>query len=165
MSEPILQIMALLGLPEIQQGENLAAVLVDAAHAQDIAFRDKDVIVIAQKIVSKAEGRIVPLESVQPSARAHEIAAICEKDPRLVELILSESKAIVRCQRNILIVEHLRGFIVANAGVDQSNVPERNAALLSPIDPDASAQELQKALADRCGKVIAVVINDSFGRP
>jgi coenzyme F420-0:L-glutamate ligase / coenzyme F420-1:gamma-L-glutamate ligase len=126
------------------------------------------VLVIAQKIVSKAEGRMVDLATVQPSARARALAADVDKDARLVEVILSESVRVVRARRNVLIVEHRFGFIMANAGVDQSNVaPEDGSAhvLLLPENPDRSAETLRRGLATLTGIDLSVVINDSFGRP
>jgi coenzyme F420-0:L-glutamate ligase/coenzyme F420-1:gamma-L-glutamate ligase len=124
-----------------------------------------DVLVLAQKIVSKAEGRRVDLATVQPGARACDIATEVQKDPRLVELILAESCRIVRMRPGVLIVEHRSGFVMANAGIDQSNVDGGEVALLLPLDADASATRLRDALARRCGIAPAVVINDSFGRP
>lgn len=124
-------------------------------------------LVVTQKIVSKAEGRMRRLDAVSVSARGAEVAAIVRKDPRLVELILSESRRIVRAVPDLLIVEHRLGFILANAGVDQSNIggEEDATALLLPEDPDASCARLRAALAKRLGTTIAVMINDSFGRP
>ena len=127
-----------------------------------------DVLVVAQKIVSKAEGRVVDLATVEPSAKALTLAAEVDKDPRLVEVILSESVRVVRARRGVLIVEHRLGFIMANAGVDQSNVAPADGsprALLLPKDPDRSAEALRRGLAKSTGIDLAVVINDSFGRP
>lgn len=132
------------------------------------ALRDGDIVVFAQKIVSKAEGRFVDLRQVIPSVRAQVVAREVAKDPRLVETVLSESRRIVRQRKDVLIVEHRLGFVMANAGVDQSNVGDPGAAelaLLLPKDPDASAQRLRLALAQRYRCSLAVIINDSFGRP
>jgi coenzyme F420-0:L-glutamate ligase/coenzyme F420-1:gamma-L-glutamate ligase len=132
------------------------------------ALRSGDVVVLAQKIVSKAEGRAVDLATVVPSPRAVELATEVGKDARLVELILSESRRVVRSRPNVLIMEHRLGFVAANAGVDQSNVgtsEEGERALLLPQDPDGTAARLKAEWDRRFGVTIAVVINDSFGRP
>ena len=158
---------ALPGLPMVRPGDDLAALVragLDAAGL--LPLQPFDVLVVAQKIVSKAEGRIVEVPSVVPSAEAVAVAARCAKDPRLVEVILRESVRVVRARPNLLIVEHRRGWIMANAGVDHSNVgPEDGVerVLLLPEDPDASAARLHAALAPP-GQVLGVVINDSFGR-
>ena len=125
-----------------------------------------DVAVIAQKIVSKAEGRKIALCDVMPSPRARQVAEECGKDPRIVELILSESTEVVRCKPGLLITRHRLGYVVANAAIDQSNVADGDAhALLLPCDPDASAMHLSKAISAIVGGEIGVIINDSFGRP
>jgi coenzyme F420-0:L-glutamate ligase/coenzyme F420-1:gamma-L-glutamate ligase len=155
------QLLPVSGLPEIAPGDDLVALIAAAA-----AIQAADVVVIAQKIVSKAEGRRVALADVLPSARALEMAALCGKDPRLIELVLGEAAEVVRCARDVLIVRHRLGFIVANAGIDQSNVADGDAhALLLPVDPDASAQALSDRLTALAGGAVGVVINDSFGRP
>jgi coenzyme F420-0:L-glutamate ligase/coenzyme F420-1:gamma-L-glutamate ligase len=131
-------------------------------------LRTGDVLVVAQKIVSKAEGRIIDLAMVTPSAKAHKLAMEIDKDPRLVEVILSESVRVVRARRRVLIVEHKLGFIMANAGVDQSNVAPADGAqrvLLLPENPDRSAEVLRHGLRVLTGVDLAIVINDSFGRP
>ena len=158
---------ALAGLPLIKPGDDLAALLVGSLRQSSIAPRDKDVIVVAQKIVSKAEGRFVDLKTVVPSERAVEVAREVNKDARLIEVILSESTEIVRKRRDVLIVVHRQGFVMANAGVDQSNVAgeDSDQALLLPRDPDASAVSLKHELDHAFGADIAVIINDSFGRP
>lgn len=127
-------------------------------------MRDGDVVVLAQKIVSKAEGREVSLASVTPSARAEELAGITLKDPRLVELVLRESTEVVRAVPNILIVRHRLGFVMAQGGIDASNVDGTDTVLLLPIDPDASAARLRQALMALTGSDVGVVINDSWGR-
>ena len=163
-----LQIIPLQGLPVVAVGDDLSELIASAMHRDSVAPQAGDVLVVAQKIVSKAEGRLVDLATVEPSAQAAELAARVEKDPRLVEVILSESVRIVRARRGVLIVEHRLGFVMANAGVDQSNVgpPEgTQRVLLLPKDPDRSAEALRRDLAARTGIDIAVVINDSFGRP
>ena len=162
-----LQIIPLQGLPVVAVGDDLSELIASAMHRDSVAPQAGDVLVVAQKIVSKAEGRLVDLATVEPSAQAAELAARVEKDPRLVEVILSESVRIVRARRGVLIVEHRLGFVMANAGVDQSNVGPPDGAqrvLLLPNDPDRSAESLRRGLAARTGIDIAVVINDSFGR-
>jgi coenzyme F420-0:L-glutamate ligase/coenzyme F420-1:gamma-L-glutamate ligase len=163
-----LQLWAIPGLPFIGAGDDIAGTIVERLQASGREFLDQDVVVIAQKIVSKSEGRLVDLATVIPSQRAMDIAHEVLKDPRLVEVILGESRRIVRSGRNVLIVEHRLGFIMANAGVDQSNVASEVSgefALLLPIDPDASAERIRADIGRRTGKDVAVVISDSFGRP
>jgi coenzyme F420-0:L-glutamate ligase/coenzyme F420-1:gamma-L-glutamate ligase len=165
---PQLQLWAVPGLPFIGAGDDIAGTIVERLQASGREFLDQDVVVIAQKIVSKSEGRLVDLATVIPSQRAMDIAHEVLKDPRLVEVILGESRRIVRSGRNVLIVEHRLGFIMANAGVDQSNVASEVSgefALLLPIDPDASAERIRADIGRRTGKDVAVVISDSFGRP
>ncbi len=159
-----LEIVPIRGLPMVQPGDDLAELLAAALAPNGITLRPGDVLVVAQKIVSKAEGRIVDLASVTPSPRAAELAVEVQKDPRLVELILSESVRVVRQRPGVLIVEHRLGFVMANAGVDQSNVGLPGSALLLPVDPDRSAEALRRDLAGKTGTEIAVIINDSFGR-
>ena len=156
--KPGLQLFALPGLPMVQAGDDLAAQLSAAMARAGLAPEPGDVLAIAQKIVSKAEGRSIALASVAPSQAARDLAAQTGKDARLVELILSESERVVRARPNLIIVKHRLGFVMANAGIDQSNVGEDGQALLLPRDPDASAA----ALAARLG--LPVVITDSFGR-
>ena len=164
-----LSLSALPEFPEVHAGDDLAALLLHRLEAAGWSLHDADVLVVAQKIVSKAEGRRVNLAEVVPSARARELAEQVAKDPRLVELILSESSRIVRAARDVLIVEHRLGFIMANAGIDQSNVASSSTgeewALLLPQDPDESARRLRAAIAARSGRSVGLIINDSFGRP
>ena len=162
-----LTLTALAGLPSVKPGDDLSALLVAALRRMQIQPRDKDVLVVAQKVVSKAEGRLVDLKNVAPSARAIALGEEVNKDARLVEVILSETDEIIRKQRDVLIVADRRGFIMANAGVDQSNVAGENSdqVLLLPSDPDASAAALKTQLDREFGADIGVVINDSFGRP
>ena len=161
-----LSLMALEGLPEITAGTSLAPLLAAALERQGQSVSDEDVLLVCQKVVSKSEGRFVDLGAVQVSARARELAEACGKDPRLVEVILSESSAVVRCAPQVLIVRHRLGFVVANAGVDQSNVPgAESRVLLLPENPDASAAALRAALARHIGCSPAIVITDTFGRP
>jgi coenzyme F420-0:L-glutamate ligase/coenzyme F420-1:gamma-L-glutamate ligase len=156
------------GIPLLQPGDDLGAIIIDAIGKAELSPRHDDVLVVAQKVVSKAQGRYVDLAMVTPSARAKEVAVEVDKDPRLVEVILGESSRVVRSSPNVLIVEHRMGFIVANAGVDRSNVPPSAGAepvLLLPEDPDAAAEALRAQLERHFGVRLGVVINDSFGRP
>ena len=163
-----LSLHALAGLPEITEGADIPALLADALVRAKLSLQAGDVLVLAQKIVSKAEGRRVSLASVTPSPRALELAAACHKDARLVQLILDESREVLRVKPGIIIVEHKLGFVMANAGIDQSNVPSAagsdESVLLLPRDPDASAHTLREALRQATGVAIGVLIIDSFGR-
>jgi coenzyme F420-0:L-glutamate ligase / coenzyme F420-1:gamma-L-glutamate ligase len=163
-----LEVIALAGLPLIGAGDNLAELIASALKRNGVAPRAQDVLVVAQKIVSKAEARIVDLATIEPSAKARALAAEVAKDPRLVEVILSESVRVVRARRGLIIVEHKLGFIMANGGVDQSNVAPADGSqrvLLLPENPDRSAEALRGGLKALTGVDLAVVINDSFGRP
>jgi coenzyme F420-0:L-glutamate ligase/coenzyme F420-1:gamma-L-glutamate ligase len=159
-----IELLPLLGLPEIRKGDDLARRIAESSRQAKTPFEHGDVVVIAQKIVSKAEGRILRLSTVKPSPHALQLAAKLKKDPRLVEVILRESRRIVRSEP-VLIVETYHGFVCANAGVDHSNVPGRDAVSLLPRHPDRAARRLAAALRKRTGKRIAVIISDTFGRP
>jgi coenzyme F420-0:L-glutamate ligase/coenzyme F420-1:gamma-L-glutamate ligase len=159
-----LELLGLESIGEVRGGDSVASLICDACSRQQIDLQDDDVVVIAQKIVSKAEGRTICLDEVQPSARAIQLAEQLGKEPELVEAILSESREIVRVGGRALIVETHHGFICANAGVDQSNVGVRHVALL-PKDPDGSAREIRNEIQRRTRKKLAVIISDSFGRP
>jgi coenzyme F420-0:L-glutamate ligase / coenzyme F420-1:gamma-L-glutamate ligase len=161
-----IEIIPLTGIPLIQPGDDLARLLGDAIDRAG-GLRARDALVIAQKIVSKAEGRYADLDQITPSPRAIEIAPQCAKDPRLIEVILSESVEIVRLRPGLIITRHRLGFVSANAGIDRSNVaPEGiDRVLLLPLDPDRSAACIRSALRDRCGIDPAVIIADSHGRP
>ncbi len=163
--EGTIRLFGIPGLPEIQTGDNLPRLIVDAARAARIAFESGDILVIAQKIISKSEGRTVLISTVTPSAEALSLAATVQNDPRMIELILRESRRIVRKGPRALIVETHHGFVCANAGVDRSNVPGEHAVTLLPRDPDRSARRLAAALRKRTGKRLAVIISDTFGRP
>ncbi len=161
-----LELFAIPGLPMVQAGDDLPALILAGLERAGHSLRDRDVLVIAQKIVSKAEGRTVDLADVVPSAEALALAAEIGKDPRIVDVVLSESVKVVRSRPNLMIMQHRLGFVMANAGVDQSNVAAadgRHRALLLPLDPDGSAAAIRSALAGRAD--VAVVISDSFGRP
>ena len=160
-----LELTALAGMPMVREGDDIAAFIVRALGSREL--RDGDVLVVAQKIVSKAEGRSVDLATVTPAAEAIRLAEEVGKDPRLVEVVLSESVRIVRSRPNLMIVQHRLGFVMANAGVDQSNVAPADGVhrvLLLPRDPDASAEALRQRLQERYGVTLGVVISDSFGR-
>ncbi|WP_083704586.1 coenzyme F420-0:L-glutamate ligase [Motiliproteus sp. MSK22-1] len=164
-------IQAVPGLPDIKPGDDLVALIMGAMAESEMSFDDGDILVIAHKVVSKSEGRIVRLADVEPSDEALELAETVTKDPRKIETILSESKRIVRAVKRpgqdegILIAEHRLGFICANAAVDESNVDLPGHVILLPENPDASAQALCKRLEQMSGKQLGVVITDTFGRP
>jgi coenzyme F420-0:L-glutamate ligase/coenzyme F420-1:gamma-L-glutamate ligase len=151
-----IRIVGVTGLPEVRPGDDLAKLIRVAAGKID----RKTIVVIAQKIVSKSEGAIVDLRSIEPSELARNWATQFAKDPRLIELVLRESRRIVRMDRDVLIAETRHGFVTANAGIDQSNVPGEHFATTLPVDPDASARRIHEGLG--CG---AVIVSDTFGRP
>jgi len=159
-----LSITAVNGLPEILPGDDLATLIRNAARAQREAIRDGDIVVIAQKIVSKSEGRIVRLADVVPGERAQEMAAESGKDARQLEVVLSECAKIVRWERGILICETRHGFVCANAGVDRSNAGAPDTVVLLPVDPDASAARLRDAFRKAANANVSVVVTDTFGR-
>ena len=146
------------GLPELREGDDLAGMIAERAQLED-----GDVVVVAQKAISKIEGRVVRLDDVEPSAQARELAG--DGDPRRVEVILGEAKRVVRNRGSLLITETRHGFICASSGVDASNAPEPGTVVLLPIDPDASAAQLRSALRELTGHDVGVVVSDSFGRP
>ena len=156
MSEAGLRVIAVAGLPEFSEGMSVGEEI--AARAE---LGDGDVVVISQKIVSKAEGRVRKLSSVLPGAEARKLAAVLGKEPAMVELILEESEEVLRAERSVLIVETKHGFVCANAGIDASNLPEAGTVCLLPEDPDASARRIRAEIA---GPTIGVVVSDSFGR-
>ena len=149
------------GFPEVRPGDDLEALVVGAVG--DI-LRSGDVLVVTHKIMSKAEGRLVDLATVEPSALAKEYAARWGKDPRQIEVVFRESRRVVRMDRGVVISETRHGFVCANAGVDASNVPGRDTVCLLPVEPDRSAARLREALRGRLGVEAAVVVSDSFGR-
>jgi coenzyme F420-0:L-glutamate ligase / coenzyme F420-1:gamma-L-glutamate ligase len=154
----VISIVPVEGLPEIQEGDDLAALI-----AERVDLRDGDVLVIAQKAVSKAEGRVVQLADVEPSDEARRLAA--HEDPRRLEVILRESKRIVRTRPPLVIAETRHGFVCASAGVDASNAPGPETVVLLPDDPDASASRLRERLQELTGVQVGVIVSDSFGRP
>jgi coenzyme F420-0:L-glutamate ligase / coenzyme F420-1:gamma-L-glutamate ligase len=156
------------GIPLINPGDDLATIIVAALNAEQLRLASGDVVVIAQKVVSKAENRYIELKDVQPSEKARTLADQIGKDPRYVEVVLSESAEVVRHRRNILIVAHRLGFVMANAGIDQSNIEHvegEERVLLLPRDPDGSAAALKARFDTAFGVNIGIIINDSFGRP
>ena len=159
-----LQLLPLPGIPEVQPGDDLCEQITAAARHAKFRIQNGDILVIAQKIVSKAEDAIVRLGTIKPSAKAQVIARKLKKDPRMIEVVLRESRRIVRSE-HVLIVETRHGFVCANGGVDHSNVGGHDAVTLLPRDPDRSAEEIVAALRKRTGKHVAVIISDTFGRP
>jgi coenzyme F420-0:L-glutamate ligase/coenzyme F420-1:gamma-L-glutamate ligase len=161
-----LELIGLDGIGEVAPGDDLAALIADAAAGSGVDLRDEDVVVVTQKIVSKAEGRLVDLATVEPSALARDWAAQWDKDPRQVEVVLRESASIVRMGPGGLIISRTHhGLVCANAGVDVSNVGGGDVAALLPEDPDASARRIRDGLRERGGAGPAVIVSDSFGRP
>ncbi len=166
MPTPALSFFPVSGLPLIEPGCDLAALIVEHLGKAGLAPRNSDVLAIAQKIVSKAEGRLVNLKDIEPSAEARRLAYSKQKDPRIAELILRESNRIVRDTPGVLIVEHRLGIVLANAGIDRSNVKgDEETVLLLPEDPDKSAYQLKETLDAHYGVRLGVVITDSVGRP
>jgi len=154
------------GVPEVGPGADLSAIIIDALRGAGELPDDGDVVAVAQKIVSKAEGRIVRLATVEPRPEAIDIANRAHKDPRVVELILRESRTVVRVVPGVIITEHHTGVTLANAGIDRSNLPDSDeAALLLPVDPDSSARALKAQLEKTFGVQLGVIITDSIGRP
>ncbi|MFZ0545115.1 MAG: coenzyme F420-0:L-glutamate ligase [Candidatus Promineifilaceae bacterium] len=155
-------------LPDIRPGDDVAQLLIDTLQRSSLTLQDGDLLALAHKIISKAEGRLVKLSAVVPGERACEVAVQVNKDPRLVELILQESEEISRMKPGVLVVRHRLGFTSANAGIDRSNVQQENGeetVLLLPIDPDASAARLRAAIREQLGADVGVLIVDSHGRP
>jgi len=163
------EVMALAGLPEVTEGDDLEAMIGDALEATPgaLPFEPGDVLVVTQKVVSKAEGAVVDLRTVTPGPEATAWAEQWDRDPRQIQVVLDEAARVVRMERGVLIVETRHGFVCANAGVDASNVgpSSGDAVTLLPRDPDASAARIRSALLERFGTDVAVIISDSFGRP
>jgi coenzyme F420-0:L-glutamate ligase/coenzyme F420-1:gamma-L-glutamate ligase len=162
-----LELIALEGIPLIETGDDLAGIALDALARMELLLEDRDVLVVAQKIVSKSEGRMIRLDGIVPSPRARELARVTEKDARLVEIILRESREVLRVRAGVIVVEDVRGLVLANAGVDASNVSadgDNASVLLLPDNPDASAARLREAFHTHTTRDVGVVINDSIGR-
>ena len=157
---------ALPDIPLVQPGDDIAAIIIAGLKAADLVLQDGDIIVIAQKIISKSENRYVDLADLTPSAQARELAEITGKDARHIEAVLSESTEVLRAKKNVMIVAHRLGYVMANAGIDESNIAHGDGSqvLLLPVDPDRSCAELKAALDRACHVSIGVIINDSFGR-
>ncbi|MGH9684242.1 MAG: coenzyme F420-0:L-glutamate ligase [Candidatus Acidiferrales bacterium] len=164
MPETEIRIFAVQGIPEIQPGNDLGAIIADSMRQSGLQPAGSDVVVVAQKIVSKAEGQIVQLDSIEPSARAEAWAKEVRRDPRVIELALREAVRVVRMARGVLIVETHHGFVCANGGVDVSNTAPETAILL-PKDSDRSAERLRMHFEQACGVSMGVIISDTFGRP
>lgn len=167
MASSQLQLVALQGFPLVEPGDDLGELVAQSLSDNQLCLEDGDVLVLAQKIFSKAENRYVRLSEVEPSAEAQALAERCDKDPRQMECVLRESREVLRARPGVVIVEHKLGVVHANAGIDKSNIPNSDddpQLLLLPEDPDASAGKLKAALAERCGADVAVIINDSAGR-
>ena len=156
-----LRVLPLLGIPEIEEGDDLGALIVEAAERAE-GLAPRDVLVVAQKVVSKAEGRVVDLDDVEPSQRAVELAG--EEDPRRIEVVLRESRRVVRERPPLVIAETRHGFVCASAGVDSSNAKGPGTLVLLPLDPDASAGRLRDRVRELTGVEVAVLVSDSFGR-
>jgi coenzyme F420-0:L-glutamate ligase/coenzyme F420-1:gamma-L-glutamate ligase len=163
---PTLTLIGVGGLPLVEAGDDLVALIAGALDTQRTGIADGDIVVVTSKIVSKAEGRLVHLATVTPSSRARTLAAATDKDPRLVELILRESTAVSRARPGVLIVRHRLGFTSSAAGIDHSNVAaDEDLVLLLPADPDASAARLHEGLERATGRRLGVVVTDTHGRP
>lgn len=160
-----LQIVSIKHIPEVQTGDDVAALLLTALKKQKIMLRHGDIVCVTQKIISKSEGRIAALDDVNPSPRAKKLAKKLDKDPRHIQIILGETKRIVRTGHGVLICETHHGFVCANAGVDLSNVDGGKSACLLPVNPDRSAAKLRQKIQKKTGKKISVIITDTFGRP
>lgn len=161
-----LSITALKAFPPVIPGDCLATIIMESLNQNDIILQDQDILVLAQKIVSKAENRYARLSDYTPGKEAQTLSAQTGHDPRLTEAILQESGSVVRAAPGVLITRHKRGYVMANAGIDRSNIDgDNDTILLLPIDPDQSAQTLRKQVAQETGASVAVLINDSFGRP
>jgi len=160
-----IELFGLRSLPEITPGDDLAALIADAPSREGLELRTGDILVLAQKVVSKAEGRVVRLSDVKPSELARSWARTIRADPRFVEIVLRESRRVIRMTERALIVETRHGFICANAGVDRSNVRSAGSVTCLPLDPDRSAQRLVERLRKLTGARVAVIVSDTFGRP
>lgn len=158
---------AIEGIPFIEPGDDIAEIILSAIADQNIRLENDDIIVIAQKIVSKAQNRYVSLNEIEPSVQACKLAEAIGKDPRHIEVVLQESTEVLRYRQNVMIVEHRLGFVMANAGIDESNIDHKEGGrlLLLPMDPDGSCSEIKARCDNAYGVDVGVIINDSFGRP
>ena len=162
---PEIRAIGIEGMPEVQAGDDLASQIMDAATLQGAPIETGDILVVTQKIVSKAEGRVVRIDSVDASPLAVSISEDHRRDPRHTELILRESRRIVRMDRGVIISETYHGFTCANAGIDASNIPGNGTVALLPVDSDASARRIRQSIRERLNVDVAVIISDTFGRP
>ncbi len=160
-----IEVIGITGLPIIKEGDDLALLICQAAEKQGTPVQDDDIIVVTHVIVSRAEGNVVNLETVTPSESAESVAKRTEKDSKLVEVILRESKSIVRMRKGKLITETKQGLICANSGIDRSNVPGKECVALLPEDADRSAQMIRQGIMNISGKDVAVIVSDTHGRP
>lgn len=165
MMKGALTVIGLRYIPEVKRRGNLGRIIVTAANRQGLKLKSNDIVVVAQKIVSKAEGRFVVLGDVKPTALARRIASVTNKDPRHVEAILRETKRVVRRRGPHLIVETRHGLVCANAGVDKSNVEGQDVITLLPKDPDRSARRIREQIRESTGRIVSVIVSDTFGRP
>lgn len=161
----MIQILPLRISADIKQGDNLAEIITSAARTAGTDILDDDIVVVAQKVVSKAEGRVMDLGQIKPSKKALTLARSHGKDPRLMEVILRESRRVLRAKNGVIITETHHGFVCANSAVDQSNVRGESSVVLLPVEPDKSAERLRKAIIGICKSNVAVLITDTFGRP
>ena len=159
------RLIGLAGMPEVEEGDDVARLVLEAAAGQGTPIGEGDVLVVTQKVVSKAEGRVIRLRDVEPSAIAANLSQGYNRDPRHTEVILRESKRVVRMERGNIISETHHGFNCANAGVDASNVPGDDSVALLPVDPDASAEAVRQRVREALGVDVAVIVSDTFGRP
>ena len=162
---PELKIIGIQGMPEVKPGDDLAGFLMDAAQRQGTPVEAGDVVVVTQKVVSKAEDRVIGFEGIEPSPLAVTITQGYRRDPRHTEIVLRESERVVRMDRGVIISQTRHGFICANAGVDASNIPGSETVALLPVDPDASAKRIMDCIKARLGVGVAVIVSDTFGRP
>ncbi len=162
---PSFTVTALPGIPLIQSGDDLAQIALDGLVQAGLHLQAGDTLVVTSKIVSKSEGRLFDLKTISPSEEADALARETNKDPRIVELVLRESRMVSRKAFNVLVVQHRLGFVSANAGIDQSNVGSEDHVLLLPLDPDASAEAIRRKLHEATGADVGIVISDSHGRP
>jgi coenzyme F420-0:L-glutamate ligase/coenzyme F420-1:gamma-L-glutamate ligase len=153
------------GIPQIQPGDDLPSLLLDAIDRAKVGLKSNDILVVCQKVVSKAEGAVVDLKTVEPSPFAQQIAAQWEKDPRVVEVVLRQSGRIIRMKNGVIITETKQGWVCANSGVDESNSLGDDIVIVLPQDPDASARNIRVTIQERRGILIGVIITDTFGRP
>jgi coenzyme F420-0:L-glutamate ligase / coenzyme F420-1:gamma-L-glutamate ligase len=160
-----MRVIGLPGLPSITPGIDLAGAILEIAKVDGVPLRDGDILIVTSKIVSKAEGRLVDLRTITPSAFATQIAKIQDKDERLVEVVLRESRRIVKMDQRTIVAETHLGLVCANAGVDESNVEGENIVALLPVDPDRSARQLREKIRELAGAEVSVIISDTFGRP